>query len=623
MTRKFKVNSENIVYRILIVFLTFVFGVLINFNYSYAQNIPDSQSINLSYYEKWDWLGPNDPIYIDKLEDIFDKQNSSKYRVKFKDSAQEAYELRIYNPLGQEIGFVNIDNPKNNGEVYKDYKESVYGLEKSDGIKAGDLATFTICPKGNREEEKIIRQTIVKTSPKPSKSVIVNKGYKFNENDAKLFIGNTLEMPEGTTYSFLNNKPPKTSEIRNEIGKSTATVFVKHPDRQQQFLINTNFYVDDYYIPIVDNMDYDKIPESCHKLTFDPGNHGEIVEGKFTQMWIRPEQNLGIPYPEVRVDKGYELIGWDQIKEWESKKVTFKAKYKKLDAINEAKKDSYVKIKFLAGNGGSLEGKSEFLIPKGYSLSKMSENFIPPIAIRKDGWIFEKWNNNFDLKLNFYSDMVFTAKFKEGQAIQCAPEVQKDFSTNVNKEIEAKDLITNLNNLPKNLEVQWSEKPDFSKIGKTTGKINIVYPDGSRLENVDITLDIQAEDLGEKDDDQYIEEDDNSNEKEDEFKENLEEIQKEEFPELEENQDNSDEYVEEINPEDSKIEDFEDSSQSLSLSEKIKVIIKRLKMKLDGIEFIKKNMPYTYKRYENRLDEVIRRVEDAINVGEEYLNNSK
>src|SRR5699024_1298231 len=60
----------------------------------------------------------------------------------------------------------------------------------------------------------------------------------------------------------------------------------------------------------------------------------------------------------------------------------------------------------------------------------------------------------------------------------------------------------------------------------------------------------------------------------------------------------------------------EGSPESLSISEKIRKIIIRLKMKLSGIEYIKKNMPYTYKRYQNRLDEAVRKVEDAIRTGE-------
>src|SRR5699024_9630867 len=128
--------------------------------------------------------------------------------------------------------------------------------------------------------------------------------------------------PEGTTYSFLGNKPPNTSKIQNKVGESNATVIVKHPNRENQFLINTKFYVDEEYIPIVENMDYDKIPESCHKLTFYPGEYGNIAEGKFSQMWIRPNESLGIPYPEVKVDRGYEFIGWDYTKDWEAKTST-------------------------------------------------------------------------------------------------------------------------------------------------------------------------------------------------------------------------------------------------------------------------------------------------------------
>ncbi|MGO3018686.1 MAG: Rib/alpha-like domain-containing protein [Anaerococcus sp.] len=641
MIKKFKMINKNPAFRILIVFLTFVYGIIINFNYSYAQNSDENQSNSQSFYEKWNWLGPNDPIYIDKLEDVFDYKNSSKYRIVFKEDAEKSYELRIYNPLGQQVGYVKIDNPKNNG---KDYNESVYGLDELDKVKAGDLVTFTICPKGKREEEKIIKQNIVKISPKPSNLVIVNKGYKFREDDAKLFVSNTLEMPEGTTYSFLGNKPPNTSKIQNKVGESNTTVIVKLPNRENEFLINTKFYVDEEYIPIVENMDYDKIPESCHKLTFYPGEYGNIAEGKFSQMWIRPDESLGIPYPEVKVDRGYEFIGWDYIKDWDAKTSTFKAKYKKLDVIDENKKDSYVNIKFLAGDGGLLEGKNEFLIPKGYSLSKMPEDFIPPKAVKNNGWIFDKWDQNFDLRLNIYSDMVFTAEFKEGQAIKIPPKVQKDISIDIDNEIQANNLITNLEDLPDGVKVEWSEKPDFTKKGKSIGKINTVYPDGSRLENIEVTIDIHAKrnedkegsqdqaesensdgnqgeksEESEKDDgyenDQHLK-DDNSNGSQNNLDDDIENSSTEEYPRkpiignlhLDKNLDTN---------------NNEGSPESLSISEKIRKIIIRLKMKLSGIEYIKKNMPYTYKRYQNRLDEAVRKVEDAIRTGEEYLNNSK
>lgn len=602
MGAKLKVIINSFRHKSKVFLLIFVSVFLIDFNYSYANNSEDNLSTSQVFYEKWDWLGDDEPIQIIKLEDIFDSGNSSKYRLKFKDGAAESYELRIYDPLGQEIEFINIDKPKNNG---KDYKESYYSINTNINIKAGDLVTITICPKGKREEEKIIKQSIVRASPKPSDLVIVNKGYKFKENDEKLFIANTLEMPEETKYSFINNKPPDTSKIKNVIGESLVFISVKHPDRENVFMIDTKFYVDESYIPIVENMDYDQIPDSWHKLTFDPGEHGQIVSGKFSEMWIEPQEILGIPFPEVKVDRGYAFINdWDYIKDWDAKTATFKAKYEKLD---DNEKESYFKIKFLADDDGFLEGRSEFLIPRGYSLSKMPEDFVTPKAIKNDGWIFDKWNPNFDIRLNIYSDMTFIAEFKEGQAIKTPPEVLKDFTTDANNVIEARNLIKNLDALPEGVKVEWSEKPDFSKKGKSIGKINIIYPDGSYLENIKINIEIQSKE------NEYKDEEDLEQKSEDDLNINTENPSEDDYFE-----DNINIRNPSIDEDLASIDNI-DSSENLSVSEKIRALIIRLKLKLKGVEYIKKYMPYTYKRYQRRLDEAVRDVEYSIIVAEEYL----
>lgn len=722
--KEIKLAIKDILFKLVLFFGVFGFMIFMNFRTSYAVDNSDEKSVSL---EDLSLVGEDFPIKLIELKDIH--SNNANISLSFYANLDKDSEFifNLYNQEGKQIYKFSGYYRKDKHLDKKVDVEKIVSISEMDA-RPGDLLTLTVYQKGNPEDEKIFTKTKLKVGPKII-PVSVNKGF-LKEDMAGLFIANKSELPEGTEYYF--GKEIKTLSDFTAMAK----ICVKLPNDNERVIEKTVYFKQsDYYIPITkENEDINNI-KGYIKTFYYPGEHGRFVDGEIDKIWMHLRNNVIIYKPEVIVDKGYKLTDWETYRA-DSDGVNiriYKAQYKKIvDDLDLENKDTYANIKFSSADGVSLEGKTDFNMPKGYSFSDTLE-YKPPRASRKDGAKFVGWRPEFDPYYNFYSDVIYEPVFEETMASESSPIFNTDILIEDGRSIEVSDLIKNIDDLPEGIDIDRIEEPYFEE-GQILLNFDLVFPDGSRRDDIKIEVNISFKDL---EDDNYPEEGEDSEEEEgsdesdesdlsenpeesedSEDVEDGEEVEDPKAPDLPENEENSkdeedDDNLDDIedekeseeseepklpespeeegnsedeendgdlgniegeeesekpggvdipeepgdieipedpdlsvkpedgedkkdpeNPEDSKLpenteeddreeentqepwlpnyeDDFFNGKDSLAEEQnylaiiKIRHAIKRIELKLDGIDLIKKNMPESYKRYKDDLDKAV------------------
>lgn len=158
------------------------------------------------------------------------------------------------------------------------------------------------------------------------------------------------------------------------------------------------------------------------KITFDLGAHGKLdvtIAGVPYLSMINREKGHKITsrdIPAVIANDGYEFDGWEpspigyEIVE----DVTFSAKYlKKEDPIIPSSEDERIRVTFVSGELGVLNGTSSFEVPRGHILTSTEI----PIVYPNNGYQFSKWNPSIDQALN--SDTLFVAEYVQ-DLVKCS-----------------------------------------------------------------------------------------------------------------------------------------------------------------------------------------------------------
>ena len=159
------------------------------------------------------------------------------------------------------------------------------------------------------------------------------------------------------------------------------------------------------------------------RITFDVGAHGAIDTAKSERYQPQINRDKGarlsaVDIPVIKANEGYEFVGWEPepIGFEITDDFVFKAKYNKLpDPISEIEEpitEETIKVSFVAGEGGVLDGDVSIDVPKGYTLN----DFDIPETLPNDGFHFNHWTPTIDMPL--YHDTVFTAEFEQDVA-QC------------------------------------------------------------------------------------------------------------------------------------------------------------------------------------------------------------
>ena len=164
-------------------------------------------------------------------------------------------------------------------------------------------------------------------------------------------------------------------------------------------------------------------PEGYVTVTFDKGDHGTL--SGTTVYYVNPDANPTktladiTTKPTVKAETGFKFTGWDtedtiQIK----KNITVKAEYEALPDVipagnNVDQPKGYVKVEFIAGANGSLEGgdKTYFVNPlKGI---KVDSTELPiPKPTPDTNYEFDGWYETINKKEQITNDKTFVARFK-------------------------------------------------------------------------------------------------------------------------------------------------------------------------------------------------------------------
>ena len=162
--------------------------------------------------------------------------------------------------------------------------------------------------------------------------------------------------------------------------------------------------------------------QSNHKIRFIVGEKG-ILSDKLAGIVSRPDGAIlsHIDLPIVIPKKGYVFKGWkpNPLRMKVNAPLSFTALYDKVSVEDDIIETEKVHVVFLAGDGGSLNGATEYIIDKGTYLSTSQI----PLVVPNKGFLFAGWdiqpdlhaiNGNTTFRAIFNRDNV-TCKFVAGE----------------------------------------------------------------------------------------------------------------------------------------------------------------------------------------------------------------
>lgn len=156
--------------------------------------------------------------------------------------------------------------------------------------------------------------------------------------------------------------------------------------------------------------------QNNHKIRFIVGDNGSL-SNKFESVISRPDGTIlsHIDLPNVTPKEGYIFNGWEPnpLGLKVNGPLTFNAIYDKLPIENTSIEKENVNVNFIAGDGGSLSGITEFSIEKGTYIDTAKIPEVLPF----EGYTFSGWDVQPDLKM-IDKDTTFCAIFNRNN-INC------------------------------------------------------------------------------------------------------------------------------------------------------------------------------------------------------------
>lgn len=235
------------------------------------------------------------------------------------------------------------------------------------------------------------------------------------------FAFNDLSDVDKTKYAAIKEKTIAAYEkVRKNLtgeDKQILTGAIKHIDEDFMFCYDEKVVVvawgmspDSHKHIVKGSVIHDLKIQSNHKVRFIVGENGTLSD-KLAGAVSRPDGATlsHIDLPIVTPKKGYAFKGWEPnplgIKV--NGPLSFTALYDEVPIEDEVvvKKEN-VHITFLAGDGGSLSGATEYSIEKGTYLDRMQI----PSAVPNNGYSFVGWDTQPDLEA-IYEDTTFIAIF--------------------------------------------------------------------------------------------------------------------------------------------------------------------------------------------------------------------
>lgn len=268
-----------------------------------------------------------------------------------------------------------------------------------------------------------------------------------------------------------------------------------------------------------ENPDGSDKPDGYITITFVKGDHGEL-SGK-TVYYVKPKIAVTLTAPKVTADLGYKFTNWDPaLQNIFTSDTIITAKYEAIDDVvpqknpdGSDKPAGYVSVKFIpTDKAKDTKEKVYYVNP-----SKEVEITVTPVGTKvKDAngvsydYTFTGWTvtrgtiNSWSVPRvsgKFIQDTEITAKYSVTRGNIMPLPLAKDNAVTAIKDVpKAEDLIKNLydkndpdnkNNLPEGTTFKYTDdgKPDVSKPGKTTAKVEVKYPNGkTSIVKVPITV---------------------------------------------------------------------------------------------------------------------------------------
>ena len=292
--------------------------------------------------------------------------------------------------------------------------------------------------------------------------IILNKGDQINANQIEKGkkisdpIARDVEPKVEEKVEDKDNFEPKTKDITKDFGNPTSEEEIKN------------------------SVEIPNYPKDKKNPTISIDDPKQIPDGKKAGDY---EVDITVKYPDGSEDKTKVKV-----------KVKEKTPEKLPDIIDVTENpdsktpEGYVRVSFEAGEGTEIAKTKIYDVKEGKSLKE--EDY--PQVKAKDGYENPTWSVKPGEKITKENaKIVASAKKKLTDAEKYKPN-PKDLITKVGQTPDADKAIENKNDLPENSKYEWINKPDVSKVGESSGKVKVTYPDGTSDE-VDVKVTVVDE----------------------------------------------------------------------------------------------------------------------------------
>ncbi|GFZ26285.1 hypothetical protein LCB40_01650 [Lactobacillus corticis] len=406
-----------------------------------------------------------------------------------------------YDPKGQDITVDKGETPKaedgisNKGDLPDgtDYTWKETPDTSTPGDK--DATVIVTYPDGSKDEVPVTIHVKDDTPTTPSdadkydpkgQDITVDKGETPKAEDG---ISNKGDLPDGTDYTW--KETPDTSTP----GDKDATVIVTYPDGSKDEVPVT--------IHVKDNTptkttDADKYDPKGQDVTVDKGetpkaedgisNKGDLPDGtdytwKETPDTSAPgdkDATVIVTYPDGSKDEVPVTI---HVKDNTPTKTTDADKYDPKGQDVTVDKGETPKAEDGISNKGDLPDGTDYTWKETPDTSTPGDKDATIIVTYPDGS-----KDEVPVTIHVKDD----TKNNGGETTKNPEPKGQDVDTKPGKLPNPGDAISNKGDMPDGTDYTWVKKPDVSKPGKSTGVVEVTYPDGTKR-RVTVTVNVLAE----------------------------------------------------------------------------------------------------------------------------------